>query len=108
MWWLYVGASNDDRYAADLERMDDRSMRGMAVVASVKQVLSAVRLLTDPFCAGLVVPDDVQVHNKLIEKVKACAHQLELPVMPVTRFLNETKPATASAVPANQHHAVVG
>lgn len=112
-WYVYVGPVLDEQHTRDTDALKSYPVLCFRMDGEphdlVLDVRRAVRVLTNERAAGLLLPDDFRRHTKDIERVKACAHQMGLPVMPVTRFLHDqTTPATVAAVPANQQPAVVG
>jgi hypothetical protein len=110
---IYLYPQTDEASAQDLERLKVQAVEPVNAIElhvyGYKSVRQVVRKLANHGVRTLVLPDDYHRHTEPIEHVKACAHHMGIPVMPLTRYLTRTAPAPATAsVHANAAAAGVG
>ena len=106
---IYLYPRHDMQAIAELQRLYGHHVKPLELGGLTRNtVRSVVRAISSMEVTALVVPDDCSRHNEMIEYVKSCAFYIGLPRMSVTRFLQQTKPVAASAVPPTQHPAAAG
>lgn len=110
--FLFLAPAKDQAYELDLQRLKARGYKVTVIVPSATPSIDTMRritsLLCDPYCLGLILPDDYHRHTEPIERAKVIARHIGLLPLPLTRYTQQTTPTAAVAVPATQQRAAVG
>lgn len=97
---IFLTPAQDEVFDLERKRMAGHTvsvfvMDQERLIAQARQLRQALHMLTSRANITLVLPDDYHRHNELIERVKQCAIQAGIPVMPLTRYLRNAPPAPA-------------
>jgi hypothetical protein len=99
---VYLTPAKDEVYEADMQRLAPHDVQPVLLrLGRGYTVQQVVHLLSSRSCKALLLPDDYHRHNELIEHAKACAHHMDLPVMPLSRYVLKNPPAPEKQNPVH-------
>jgi hypothetical protein len=96
---VYVCADQDAHMDADVDRLRAAALPINVRVIPVGGTNTAMRLVVRRLCYArhLVLPDDFHRHTEAIERVKHCARNMGVEVVPLTRFILQHRVAPSNA-----------
>lgn len=103
---LYIHAPGDMQSDADKARLRQLPRTTQSAEAAQGQLQRIVRILTRT--DALVVPDAVDRCDALMERIKAIARLMEIPVVPLQVFQGMYRSAAAYAEPQTRQRAASG